>query len=92
MSLYLNQRPARRLFNERRNDGRDREAKGALVRSARGTAECVVRDQSEGGARLRFARPGDVPDRFDIKIGNTGPWRSARVRWRRADEVGIAFE
>ena len=55
--------------------------------------ECVVRNVSSVGAKLRFG--GDtipVPSRFDVMIGDDGDWRRAEVRWRSVTEVGIAFK
>jgi hypothetical protein len=54
--------------------------------------ECVVRNVSGDGAKLRFG--GDaipVPSRFDVMVGEGGEWRPAEVRWRSVTEVGIAF-
>jgi hypothetical protein len=55
--------------------------------------ECVVRNVSSGGAKLRFG--GDtipVPSRFDVMVGEGAAWRPAEVRWRSVTEVGIAFK
>ena len=61
-----------------------------ITRSGR-VLDCVVRDLSAGGARLRVADGGAVPQEFELFLKQTGEYRPARVRWRRPTEVGIAF-
>ncbi len=91
MALNFGPRPARRMFNERRSDMRDRAPKKALVRFGRASSgECMVRDVSDTGARLAFEVPSEVPQRFEIRVG-TGAWRIAEVRWRARGEIGVEF-
>ena len=53
--------------------------------------DCVVRDISKRGARLRVLDASAVPDTFELLLKETGESRPARVRWRRKDEVGVEF-
>lgn len=53
---------------------------------------CMVRDVSEGGAKLAFGEVPVIPDRFDLEIPARGQRRACRVVWRRGLEVGVAFE
>ena len=53
--------------------------------------DCVVRDISKRGARLRVLDASAVPDHFELLLKETGETRPARVRWRRKDEVGVEF-
>lgn len=53
--------------------------------------DCAVRDVSPGGARLRVADPGAVPSEFQLVFQQNGEFRRAKVRWRRAGYVGVAF-
>jgi hypothetical protein len=78
---------------ERRATPRHRALKGATLKFNRGFGafECVVRNLSEGGARLTFGDPLGVPTRFDLRIGPDGEWRPAQVRWRGASDVGVTF-
>jgi PilZ domain len=49
-----------------------------------------VRDLSEDGARIVLSQTITIPDVIELQI----PQRetlSARVQWRRADEVGLSF-
>jgi hypothetical protein len=79
---------------ERRSERRRRSLLTGLLKFNRDfcVLECVVRDVSSGGARLRFG--GDtipVPTQFDVMVGEGGDWQPAEIRWRGATEVGIAL-
>jgi hypothetical protein len=54
---------------------------------------CVIRDLSRTGAKIRVARDVDLPERFALYIA-AHDLRSAavRLRWRRGDFAGVAFE
>ena len=52
---------------------------------------CVVRDLSPQGARLLVANPIAVPDQFDLRMDQTGVCHPAKVAWRSADRIGVAF-
>jgi PilZ domain len=78
---------------ERRKARRFRTLKGAriLMLDQWGrTVECIVRDLSNGGARLAPATVR-VPDRFQIMFEASRLVRQCRVVWRRETEVGVAF-
>lgn len=83
-----------RMFNERRVVERRRSFKGALLRfnGGYGSLECLVRNFSAGGARLQFGEVSAVPQRFEVKIGHEGGWHAVSVKWRRHNEVGIAYD
>jgi hypothetical protein len=53
--------------------------------------DCVVRDISATGARLRVPDATAVPPQFELLLKQTGEYRPAHVRWRRKGEVGISF-
>ena len=81
------------VFEERRGEMRRRAFKGATLtfNGGYGAFECVVRNISEGGARLTFGDASAVPSRFDLAISGEGRSRAAVVRWRSLTDVGIAF-
>lgn len=83
-----------RIFNERRVVERRRSFKGGLLRfnSGYGSLECVIRNFSAGGARLSFGEASAVPQRFELKVGHEGSWHAVSVKWRRQNEVGIAYD
>ncbi len=83
-----------RIFSERRAAERRRSFKGGTLRfnGGYGAFDCVVRNFSEGGARLSFGEAVAVPPRFELRIGHDGAWLAAAVKWRRGTEVGIVYE
>lgn len=82
------------LFADRRGETRRRVLKGARLafNKGYGAMECVVRNQSERGARLVLGDTMGVPSRFDLEISGEGDLRPATVRWRTGEAVGIAFD
>jgi PilZ domain len=53
--------------------------------------DCLIRDLSEGGARIVMDRAAILPAEFRLAILGAGEAREVRVVWRRADEAGVAF-
>lgn len=53
--------------------------------------ECIIKDISEGGARLEIAVPEVVPDFFKLKINKSLVLPRCAVRWRSGNEVGVEF-
>jgi PilZ domain len=53
---------------------------------------CLVRNLSPDGARLVFAKPVTIPERFALVIAQTGDHRNVRIVWHSATEAGVAFE
>jgi hypothetical protein len=56
------------------------------------SADCVVKNISDTGAKLMGRNLPVLPERFDLLI----PQRKARyrvlVRWRDKDQIGVVFE
>ncbi len=80
------------VFTERRAATRRRVLKGGTLsfNKGYGALECVVRNESPGGALLSFGETSAVPAAFDLTIKG-GEKRQARVRWRNMTLVGVAF-
>jgi hypothetical protein len=57
----------------------------------RRSADCLIRDVSELGARLRFSSVMTTPDLFELHILARGESRRARVQWRNGEEIGVSF-
>jgi PilZ domain len=57
----------------------------------RSSVDCLVRDYSEAGARLKFSESVAVPEAIELYIPNKEEIHRARVQWRSGDEMGIAF-
>jgi hypothetical protein len=56
------------------------------------SADCVVKNISESGAKLSARNLPVLPDRFDISIPQRNVKYRVQVRWRVRDQVGVAFE
>lgn len=63
----------------------------AQITRAGRVIDCVVKDISASGARLRVPDAGAVPQEFELLFKQTGEYRPAHVRWRRKTEVGVSF-
>jgi len=57
----------------------------------RGGMACLIRDLSDDGARIILSRTVTIPDVIELHIPQRGRTVPARVQWRRADEIGLAF-
>lgn len=54
--------------------------------------DCVIRDISETGARLKFAAiTPDHADVLELHIPVRGQIFCAQVKWSAGDEIGVAF-
>ncbi len=53
--------------------------------------ECVLRNISETGARLKFETPSAVPGEFTLTVGLDGIRVNCQVVWRSSQEIGVAF-
>ncbi len=83
-----------KVFSERRAGLRRRVLKGATLTFNRGFSafECVVRNQSAGGALLSLAETFSLPAQFELLISGDDTLRRARVRWRSMIALGVEFE
>ena len=52
--------------------------------------DCIVRNQSATGARLKLATVIGIPEEFELQVMDSVP-RGCRVVWRSAHELGVAF-
>ncbi|MEZ5787424.1 MAG: PilZ domain-containing protein [Xanthobacteraceae bacterium] len=57
----------------------------------RGSAECIIRNRSDGGARLIVHNSSFIPDEFELMIPQRETILRARTRWRGCDDLGIEF-
>ena len=56
------------------------------------TVDCIVRDISERGAKLRFKRAISIPESFQLHIPSKGQIVQSRLAWVDNCEAGISFE
>ncbi|MEI2387788.1 PilZ domain-containing protein [Breoghania sp. JC706] len=80
-------------YSDRRKSHRKRMLQGGKIVYGRSALliDCLIRDLSEEGARLKVANARDVPD--NIRLFNSGDNTliDAEVVWRSPREVGIRF-
>ena len=77
----------------RRIRRRQRVLKGGkiLFNDGHSTIDCIVRDLSETGARLRVESVIGVPDHFELRASDGRSWH-CHVRWRAMTECGVEFQ
>ena len=77
-----------------RKHPRIRVLKGARLhfKNKLSSIDCMIRDISAGGARLRLNGPVGLPQRFDLMMNCTGDKFPARLVWNKGSEAGICFE
>ena len=78
---------------ERRTAARQKSfLQGRIFYNNRRTSvDCLVRDISEHGAKLKFAAAATTPDVVELQIPAKDETYRARVQWRYGNEVGVAF-
>jgi hypothetical protein len=57
----------------------------------RSTVDCLIRDYSDLGARLKFSESIAVPEAIELFIPNKEEIHRARVEWRSGNEMGVSF-
>jgi hypothetical protein len=57
----------------------------------RSSVDCLIRDISDIGAKLKFSETVAVPEVMELYIPNKDEFRRARVQWRAGGEMGVAF-
>jgi hypothetical protein len=79
---------------ERRKNFRVEWNSSASIYDCEGNWEysCVVKDLSNGGAKITAIPVSDIPDQFMLRIvrGPRGR-RKCHVLWRTADALGVEF-
>lgn len=77
----------------KRTSDRNRIVEMAKLRTKSGTVySCIVRDISEGGAKLRIPKDLEIEGQVVITSKTLGDKRVARVMWQDQSSIGIAFE
>jgi hypothetical protein len=80
-------------MSERRRSNRHKSfLRGCIYFNNRRSAfDCLIRDISDQGARLIFSDTVSIPDVVDLYIPQKEQTLRARVEWRQATEIGVAF-
>lgn len=78
-------------YRSRRNDARHRCLLACrIVFGSDGmTADAVLRDRSESGARLRLSSALPLPRHFQVVFAKDGECFEADLIWRRSVELGV---
>jgi hypothetical protein len=77
---------------ERRKYSRTRVLKGAkIVLGATSVLDCVVRDLTNGGARIKIPNAVDIPEDVAITLDGGRTCRPCHVAWRGLHETGLDF-
>jgi hypothetical protein len=81
-------------MNERRVSARQKSfLQGRIFfNNRRSSVDCLVRDISEHGAKLKFSETIAVPEVVELYIPNKDETHRARIQWRWGEEVGVAFD
>jgi hypothetical protein len=80
-------------MQDRRRSVRDKVLYGGVagVGDSGGTMDCVVRNFSEHGACVEFGSGARLPDEIKLTIARKGRSFLARIIWRQANRLGLAF-
>ena len=79
---------------EKRTEHRRRGLlRGSVVYGGgRSSMDCVVRDLTTAGARLRFSDPVVVPPIFELRLIERGERHPAHKVWVRDLDMGVEFD
>ena len=80
-------------MTERRSGSRQKSfLQGRIFFNNRRTSvDCLVRDFSEQGAKLKFSSTTATPDVVELYVPSKDETYRAKVEWRNADEIGVGF-
>lgn len=80
-------------MKERRSVSRQKSfLQGRIFFNNRRTSlDCLIRDFSERGARLKFSGMTSTPDVVELYIPSKEETYRAKVEWRNTDEIGVGF-
>ena len=81
-------------MNERRRVTRQKSfLQGRIFFNNRRTSvDCLIRDFSEMGARLKFSGAIATPEILELHLPNKDETYRARVQWRMGEEIGVSFD
>lgn len=81
-------------MSERRQSTRRRTYLGgrACFEKLAASDSCLVRDLSEGGARVVLSGSTPMPNAFDLTLRESGEERRVQVIWRDGLQLGVAYE
>jgi hypothetical protein len=80
-------------MEERRRSVRHRTLKGGRILFDGGSSsrDCVIRDISDGGAKLCFPSVVGIPSELLLAFDDGRPSRECFSKWRRPTAMGVEF-
>jgi len=80
-------------MEKRQTPIRPRTLKGARIVFNQGfsTIDCVVRNLTQGGARLQIESTSGLPDQFTLIFDSDRRECTCSVRWRKGNALGVQF-
>ena len=80
-------------MNERRTSARPKSFLQGRIHfnNRRSSIDCLVRDLSEHGAKLKVSETVAIPEVMELHIPNRDESYRAKVEWRTGDEIGVSF-
>jgi hypothetical protein len=79
---------------ERRQNTRARVIYSGVVafNERQSTVDCVIRNFSDGGAKVEFENTALLPDVVDLLVAKKSRAFTAKIAWRRRNEAGLSFQ
>ena len=62
-----------------------------IVNDGQSVIDCVIRDMSEGGAKVRLTIPTMLPKQLEMLVVKNNMLYPVEVRWNRNSEAGLQF-
>jgi hypothetical protein len=79
-------------MSERRKYPRLRVLKSAkIVIGTSSVFDCIVRDLTNCGARIKIPNAANLPEVADITFDGGHTYRPCRLAWRTLNETGVEF-
>jgi hypothetical protein len=79
-------------MQERRKLTRSRVFKSAkIILGTASVIDCVVRNITDGGARIEIPNAVTLPEAVDITLDGGRTFRPCRLMWRTLNETGVQF-
>jgi PilZ domain len=88
------QRRGLAVIKDKRKSDRQRLFLRGFIRTPpnNATTDCIVRDVSQTGAKLRFRCPPQITELFELHVPAKGQIVQSKVIWIDDCEVGISFD
>lgn len=95
-NVVISDSGSRSLFSLSRRENRLQPRRNTMIVATvvfdggRVRLDCLIRNLSDGGAKLEFATVRGIPQSFDLLVPGHRP-QHCRVAWRALKELGVQF-